>query len=233
MRIKTSLIIKIKHGRKNVFKKFFEFDKDFSLTPVGLRVMKVIVTLVTIMSLLVGSAMFLSTKEDSSEIVEGASASDSTIAEDEIKQETQEVDMNIVRNGKIGKILLQRKYEKLAGAYFYPNVIQYLPVIDEVLSEKDLDNDELFIQAMFFIGQRESHWNTQSISGQKWGGEHAVGIFQFLPSTFRSVSSGNIYNAEDQIRAFVTMVERGRVREFGTLYLPGINPAAKAYVMGY
>lgn len=130
-------------------------------------------------------------------------------------------------------ITLQEKYKNLAGYYCYPNVEPHLDDIDKVLKTKGLDNDALFIQAMFFIGQYESHWNTGSLSGSSVGSEHPTGIFQFLPSTFRTVSRGNIYDATDQIYAFVTMVERGRVDEFATLFLPGLSQEAKSYVMNY
>lgn len=128
---------------------------------------------------------------------------------------------------------LEDKYRALGGSHYYSNVEPYLTLIDKVLKERGLDNDALFIQAMFFIGQHESHWNTMSISGSSYGGEHPTGIFQFLPSTFRSVSRGNIFDAEDQIRAYVAMIEAGRAREYGTLYIPTINPEAKAYVLNY
>jgi hypothetical protein len=130
-------------------------------------------------------------------------------------------------------VILQEKYKKLAGYYYYPNVEPYLPEIDNILTSKGLDNNALFIQAMFFIGQHESHWNTGSVSASSVGSEHPTGIFQFLPSTFRTVSRGNIYDETDQIYAFVTMVERGRVDEFATLFIPGLSPAAKSYVLSY
>lgn len=134
---------------------------------------------------------------------------------------------------KVGKYTLQERYEVLAEPYFYANVIPYLPIVDKVLTEKGLDDNVYFVQVMFFIGQHESHWNTQSISGYSVGSEHPTGLFQFLPSTFRSVSAGNIFDAEDQIRAYVAMVERGRVDEYATLFIGGLNPAAKAYVLRY
>ena len=134
---------------------------------------------------------------------------------------------------EIEKEALKDKYEVLAGVYYYANVEAYLQIIDEVLSEKGLDNNALFIQAMFFIGQHESHWNTGSKSSMNVGREYPTGIFQFLPSTFRSVSGGDIYNAEDQIRAFVTMVERSRVDEFSTLFIGGLNPLVRKYVLSF
>lgn len=146
-------------------------------------------------------------------------------------QQSEEVQIDYGRS--IKKYTLEEKYRVLAGGYFYQNVVPYLPLIDTVLTEKGLEDNAYFIQVMFFIGQHESHWNTHSVSSFNVGGEHPTGIFQFLPSTFRSVSNGNIFDAEDQIRAFITMVERGRVDEFATLFIPGINPYARAYMLRY
>lgn len=148
-----------------------------------------------------------------------------------IKKNMLKIHPDAVEKIKYERLL--KKYKKLAGPYYYVNVEPYLPMIDRVLKEKRLDNDAYFVQAMFFIGQHESHWQTHSISGSEYGGEHPTGIFQFLPSTFRSVSYGNIYNAEDQVRAYITMVERGRVREFGTLYIPTLSSAVELYVLNF
>ena len=134
---------------------------------------------------------------------------------------------------EVEKVSLEQKYRDLASYHYYDNVEPYLPIIDRILKQRGLDNDPLFIQAMFFIGQHESHWNTMSISGSSYGGEHPTGIFQFLPSTFRSVSRGDIFDAEDQITAYVAMIEAGRAREYGTLYIPTLNPEAKAYVLSF
>jgi len=148
---------------------------------------------------------------------------DAHVAIDEVKKS----------NWEIGTVTLEERYRALAGKHYYSNVTPYLPIIDKVLVEKGLDGNTYFIQVMFFIGQRESHWNTGSISSYTVGTEHPTGIFQFLPSTFRSVSGGNIFNAEDQIRAYVTMCQRGRIREFSTLALPELNPAARAYMKSW
>jgi len=133
----------------------------------------------------------------------------------------------------IKEYTLTERYEVLAGKYYYSSVVPHLATIDKVLTEKGLENDKYFIQAMFFIGQRESHWNPNSVSGYSVGKEHPTGVFQFLPSTFKTVSNGNIYNIEDQIRAYITMVERGRVDEFSTLFLKELTPQARGYVLNY
>lgn len=139
----------------------------------------------------------------------------------------------VTSNWDVGTVTLEERYRALAGKHYYSNVTPYLPVIDKVLAEEGLDGNAYFIQVMFFIGQRESHWNTGSISGFTVGSEHPTGIFQFLPSTFRSVSKGNIFNGEDQISAYITMCKRGRIREFSTLALPELNPYARAYMKSW
>ncbi len=126
---------------------------------------------------------------------------------------------------------LLAKYQRLGGAYFSYNIIPYLADIDAVLSKYGLDENALFIRTMFFVGQHESHWNIHSVSGSSVGTEHPTGLFQFLPSTFRTVSAGNIFSAHDQIEAFVTMYLRGRLDEFGTLYIGGLDPAVKGFAL--
>ena len=134
-------------------------------------------------------------------------------------------DLPVVTSGRIiGKYTLEEKYRAAAGKFYYPEITANLESIDAVLTQRGYETDENLIKLMFFIGHRESHWNTGSKSGVKYGGEYAVGVFQFLPSTFKSVSGGNIHSMNDQINAFITMFERGRLDEFGTLYLPEIAP---------
>ncbi|MBN2015819.1 transglycosylase SLT domain-containing protein [Candidatus Dojkabacteria bacterium] len=240
MKIKANLTIHLKRGRINVIKRTFKLNKVIRPTYITLGFFKLLIILLFDAILILNNLPTPKVQSFEEAYFARANVEDIYLesikyAESKMTEEADEEspDMDIVRNGKIGRILLGDKYKKLAGSYYYPNVEKYLPIVDKVLSEKGLDQNSLFIQAMFFIGQRESHWQTGSVSGATYGGENAVGIFQFLPSTFRSVSRGNIYSAEDQVRAFVTMVERGRVREFGTLYLPGINSRAKQYVLNY
>jgi hypothetical protein len=133
----------------------------------------------------------------------------------------------------IDKISLEEKYKKLTQEYYAVNIVQYLPIIDEVLVERDLDNNEKFIQGMFYIGQQESHWSTFRISRFNIKGGHPTGIFQFLPGTFRSVSKGDIFNARDQINAFVTMWERGRCDEFAVMFTCNYSPCLKKEVKDY
>lgn len=129
----------------------------------------------------------------------------------------------------VDKEKLIKKYQKLAGPYYYDTVLPYLADIDTVLVEKGYDTDANLVKAMFYIGQHESHWNIYSVGG---GGLY-YGIFQFMPGTFRSVSDGDIFNAQDQIRAFVTMVERHRVDEYGTLYIGTLDPSVVGYVLNF
>jgi hypothetical protein len=132
---------------------------------------------------------------------------------------------------------IQNKYKMLGQQHYSPTIEPHIEIIHKVLIEKGLQNDMLFIQAMFYIGQHESHWNARSISSFNINGEHPTGIFQFLPSTFISVSKGDIFNVEDQIRAFINMVERGRADEFQTLFIcsypPYLDPEAKYYLLNF
>lgn len=219
MKIKLGLKLHIKKGGKNVIKEAYSLDRVFK----SLHLCAVIVNLMCIA--IIGLMAMFTSAPLTAEV--SASDADASIVIGE---------KDVISNGSeraIGKHDLIERYKVLAGPYYYSNVEPYLEIVDKVLTEKGLEEDSLFIQAMFFVGQHESHWQTTSVSGATYGGEHAVGMFQFLPSTFRSVSSGDIYNAEDQIRAYVTMAERGRLREFGTLYIGSLSPAVRSYALGF
>lgn len=236
--LKIKFNICVKKGRRNVFKK--SIDRTFVPTHVMGGILNMI-PISLLNSALLFRSIFPSIGFVSSGIVEAAQAQEEKEYVEESVQKPSKSDVEEVGDlkaetsvfYKFYDCILEDKYKKLAGEYFFGNVKPYLPIIDDILSEKGLDNDALFIQAMFYIGQHESHWNTGAVSGATYGGEHATGLFQFLPSTFRSVSKGNIYNAEDQIRAYVTMAERGRLHEFGTLYIKTLNPSVKAYACNY
>ncbi|MFC1780152.1 hypothetical protein ACFLY9_00445 [Patescibacteria group bacterium] len=135
----------------------------------------------------------------------------------------------------ISELSLEERYRNIAGEYYSANIDQYLPAIDKVLQEKDLDNDKKFIKGMFYIGQQESHWSPLRISSFNIKGSFPTGIFQFLPGTFMSVSDGDIFNPEDQIEAFITMWERGRCDEFAVVYTcnypPCLNEEGKSYML--
>lgn len=118
----------------------------------------------------------------------------------------------------VKKIPLEVKYKKLGGQYYNSTIAQYLQAIEKILTQYNLDTDSQFIQTMFYIGWQESHWNPNRVSRFNIKGGHPTGIFQFLPGTFRSVSNGNIFSPEDQIRAFVIMVQRGRIDEFAVVF---------------
>jgi hypothetical protein len=219
MKMKASLKLHIKKGRKNVFKKTYGLA----------RVLKSVHLFAVILNLVCIATIGLLAMFTSEPLTAEVSASD---ADASVRISEKEV----VSNGserEIGKHDLAERYKVLAGPYYYSNVEPYLEIVDKVLTEKGLEEDSLFIQAMFFVGQHESHWQTTSVSGATYGGEHAVGMFQFLPSTFRSVSSGDIYNAEDQIRAYVTMAQRGRLKEFGTLYIGSLSPVVRNYALSF
>jgi hypothetical protein len=134
-------------------------------------------------------------------------------------------------------IPLKQKYQFLAQEHYADNIEPFLPLIDKVLVEKGLDNDGLFVQGMFYVGQHESHWRPYAVSSFVIAGENPTGIFQFLPSTFRSVSSGDIFNPEDQIRAFVTMVERDRIDEYHVMFVcsypPCLSAEQKVYMFSF
>ncbi len=236
--INLSLKLNIKKGRRNILKK--NISKKMFVEFLVRSSVQVVFTILLNITLLFGSSYPLISDMNVNIVnpiknVEAKTDNVKSFDSDIISKQTANVMViksdDVIENVKVA--VLQEKYRKLAGSYYYSNVEPYLEIIDKVLAEKGLDDDVLFIQAMFFIGQHESHWNTGSISGFSVGREHPTGIFQFLPSTFRSVSSGDIYDAEDQIRAYVTMVERGRIREFGTLYLPGLSPIVEQYVINY
>lgn len=145
--------------------------------------------------------------------------------------------ISYIQTGENPAPSLEEKYSVLAGEHFYPNVYPYLADIDAVLIEKGLDTDTELVKIMFYVGQRESGWGQYRVSSFNIGGENPTGIFQFLPSTFRSVSSGNIFNVQDQVRAFVTMMERGRVDEYHVMfvcsYAPCLTYAQKEYAFNY
>lgn len=159
-------------------------------------------------------------------------------------------------------IPLEKKYQEMGGAYYNPKVNGDLAIVEKVLSEHGLDEDAKFVQIMFYVGLHESWWNSSSVagtpivhcspagggraygsvlscrSGDTWlKKEYPTGIFQFLPSTFRTVSSGDIYNTEEQIRAFVIMVERGRADEFETIFRctfeKCLTPELKLYALRF
>lgn len=132
---------------------------------------------------------------------------------------------------------VEEKYKALASVHYSHTIEPHLTIIDRILAEKGLDNDLLFIQAMFYIGQHESHWRPYAVSSFNIKGGHPTGIFQFLPGTFKSVSGGDIFNSEDQIRAFITMAERGRTDEFQTVFICSFNPClsleAKLHILNF
>lgn len=161
------------------------------------------------------------------------------IAKEEVNVELEKsVEESTIVSSVLGNaITLDQKYKILGREHYTSNIEPYLEIIDKVLVEENLDKDSLFIQTMFYIGQHESHWNPNSVSSAFVGSEHPTGIFQFLPSTFRTVSKGNIYNPEDQIQAFIVMARNGRIDEFGTMYIHGYGPylskEAKAYMFSF
>lgn len=128
-------------------------------------------------------------------------------------------------------------YQYKGGNQYVPYIEPYIPLIDKVLREYGLENDTTFIRVMFYIGQHESHWTASGVDSFSIAGEHPTGIFQFLPSTFKSVSKGNIFNPEDQIRAYIEMSKRGRIKEFQTLFVCGWKPcidnADKIYMLNF
>lgn len=238
--IKIQFKICVKHGRRNKFK--MSLDKVVIPTHLVGRFLNLASVLFMHSTVLLRS-IFPSMGCVSSGIVEVVHAEEIQkevfVTDGKRKVSREIVDIDDQTEATVSTLttveasILEFRYKKLAGIYYYSNVKPYLPVIGKVLRENGLENDALFIQAMFYVGQHESHWNTKSVSGSTYGGEHPTGLFQFLPSTFRSVSSGNIFNAEDQIRAYVTMAERGRLREFGTLYIRGLNPSVKSYALNF
>lgn len=225
-----SLKLNIQKGRKNIVKE--EISQTFSKKEVLKGFGKYLTIFYMSISLLVGASypfaieMPFVKAAEAEEVYDKVSIIDSKMSERIIDKKNEVVD---IAKSKA----LEEKYQKLAGRYYYAGVEAYLPIIDEVLTEKGLDDDTFLVQAMFFIGQHESHWNTQSVSSFSVGREHPTGIFQFLPSTFRSVSSGDIFNARDQIEAFITMTERGRIDEYATLFLPGLDAYVRRYVLSY
>jgi len=131
-----------------------------------------------------------------------------------------------------------------------------------VLFENGLAEDEKFIQVMFYVGLHESWWNNNSVArtpivhckpasgGKAYGSvlscnegdglikrEYPTGIFQFLPSTFRTVSKGDVFSTEDQVQAFITMLERGRADEFETIFRctfeKCLTPELKLYALKF
>jgi len=138
--------------------------------------------------------------------------------------------VNVYKSRNVSKYTLEQRYRKIGREYYADNMQVYLKDIDKVLREKGLENNELFIQGMFYVGQQESHWGRHSVSSFNIKGGHPTGIFQFLPGTFMSVSSGDIFNPEDQVRAFVTMVERNRVDEFAVMFQCNYPPCLKSEV---
>ncbi len=138
--------------------------------------------------------------------------------------------VNLYKSRVISKITLEQKYKSLGQEYYSPNMKDYLIDIDRVLREKGLDNNEVFIKGMFYVGQQESHWGQYTVSSFNIKGGHPTGIFQFLPGTFQSVSNGDIFNAEDQVRAFVTMAERNRVDEFAVMFQCNYSPCLSSKI---
>lgn len=78
----------------------------------------------------------------------------------------------------------------------------------EELGRSDLE------QLALRIAYCESRFDPNAKNSMMIGSERASGLFQFLPSTWRTVSNGDIWSVEDQTEAFVTMVGRGRIREW-------------------
>lgn len=128
---------------------------------------------------------------------------------------------------------LKLKYRLLAGRYYVPEVEPHLEEIDRALSKKGLDFSPKFVKGMFYVGQQESHWTTWRVASNEIADGHPTGIFQFLPGTFRSVHDGDILNAEHQVEAFITMVERGRVDEFAVMFTCNYEPCMDKEVFDY
>ncbi|MBU0975457.1 MAG: hypothetical protein ABIE03_02335 [Patescibacteria group bacterium] len=139
------------------------------------------------------------------------------------------------RDTNNAKILpLKLKYQLLGGKYYIAEVEPFLADIEKILSKRGYDFDEKFIKGMFYVGQQESHWTPWRVASIEIGGGHPTGIFQFLPGTFRSVSSeGDIFYPEDQIDAFVTMVERDRVDEFAVMFTCNYEPCIDNEIRDY
>ncbi len=225
-----SLKLNIQRGRKNMVKD--EISRTFSKREVLKGLGKYLTVFYMSIALLVGASYPFAIEIPFVKAAEATEDYDTEgILDNDMSKRIVEKREEIVIKAKADALM--EKYQKLAGRYYYAGVEDYLPIIDKVLKEKGLDEDAFLVQAMFFIGQHESHWNTQSVSSFSVGREHPTGIFQFLPSTFRSVSDGDIFNAEDQIRAFITMTERGRIDEYATLFLPGLDAYVRKYVLTY
>ena len=91
--------------------------------------------------------------------------------------------------------------------------------VEDVLRQRGYGNDVEMYELTVRILWCESRLdplakNRQAVvvGGISYG--HASGLFQFLPSTFASVSNGDIWSVEDQTNAYVTMVEQGRIIEW-------------------
>ena len=138
---------------------------------------------------------------------------------------------------KTKKYSLEGKYILLGGKYYSENIQPFLLDIEKVLKSRKVSYDSNLIKGMFYIGQQESHWTPSRISSAEIAGGHPTGIFQFLPGTFSSVSDGDIFNPYDQIDAFIVMVERGRILEFGPMYScnyePCLSDEIKEYLINY
>ncbi len=121
----------------------------------------------------------------------------------------------------IKEINKEEYLNKIGGEFFTNESRVYSEEIYDVLSETGYFNDVDFVQTMLYVGLHESHWSPGTISGFEvgTGKEHPTGVFQFLQSTFNTVSDGDIYNIEDQIKAYITMHERDRLGEFHVLYV--------------
>ncbi|MDD3647584.1 MAG: hypothetical protein PHS44_03750 [Candidatus Dojkabacteria bacterium] len=128
---------------------------------------------------------------------------------------------------------LKLKYQQIAGKYYVKELEPYLADIEKVLTKRGYDFDEKLIKGMFYVGQQESHWTPWRVASNEIGGGHPTGIFQFLPGTFMSVSDGNIFKPEDQIDAFITMYERGRIDEFAVMFACNYEPCLEADLRNY
>lgn len=144
----------------------------------------------------------------------------------EIRQvSTVKIKSKPVQGRVIKRYTIEEKYKDVAGVHLNEYNQPFLKLIDEKLIEHDLEKDDSLITGMLYIGTHESHWGVNTVSSYNVYGEHPTGIFQFLPSTFKSVyPDGDIFNPEHQIEAFLRMYKNGRIDEFQTLYVRNFEP---------
>lgn len=128
-------------------------------------------------------------------------------------------DNNVTTGNKVNKLSskkMRNMFDKIVGREASDeNGRRVLDVMNLVLNRKGYGHNDKFLEQTVRLVWCESRLDPRAYNSTPvWNGEHASGLFQFLPSTFASVGGGDIWKIEDQTEAYILMVESGRINEW-------------------